>query len=75
MSGPKTVDRCSERYASLGDEYLFGTAPNRFLQAQAHRLTPGQRALMGRAPRPRLRDGRPAGSRRGQVLHTDSWSF
>ena len=45
MSGPATVDRWSERYASVGEDYLFGTAPNHFLQAQAHRLTPGQRAL------------------------------
>ena len=28
-----------------GEDYLFGTAPNQFLAAQAHRLRPGQRAL------------------------------
>ncbi len=27
------------------DEYIFGTQPNRFLVAQAHRLVPGARAL------------------------------
>ncbi|MET1084973.1 MAG: class I SAM-dependent methyltransferase [Burkholderiales bacterium] len=27
------------------DEYIFGTAPNRFLISQAHLLKPGQRAL------------------------------
>jgi SAM-dependent methyltransferase len=27
------------------DAYIFGTAPNVFLASQAHRLTPGQRAL------------------------------
>jgi len=32
-----------DRFAT--DEYIFGTAPNRFLVAQAHRLTPGMRAL------------------------------
>ncbi len=32
-----------ERFA--GDDYWFGTAPNAFLAAQAHRLKPGQRAL------------------------------
>ncbi|MGQ7792460.1 SAM-dependent methyltransferase [Faunimonas sp. B44] len=32
-----------ERYA--GEDYLFGTEPNAFLKAQAHRLRPGQRAL------------------------------
>ncbi len=28
-----------------GKDYIFGTKPNRFLAAQAHRLTPGGRAL------------------------------
>jgi SAM-dependent methyltransferase len=32
-----------ERYK--GDGFAFGTAPNAFLAAQAHRLKPGQRAL------------------------------
>ncbi|MEX6504750.1 cyclopropane-fatty-acyl-phospholipid synthase family protein [Jiella sp. M17.18] len=32
-----------ERYG--GEDYLFGTEPNAFLKAQAHRLRPGMRAL------------------------------
>ncbi len=35
----------SERYAEAGDEYYFGTAPNKFLVAQAPRLLPGRTAL------------------------------
>jgi SAM-dependent methyltransferase len=33
----------NERFA--GEEYWFGTEPNAFLAAQAHRLKPGQKAL------------------------------
>lgn len=36
-------DRWDARYA--GDDYVFGTEPNAFLAAQAHRFRPGQRAL------------------------------
>ena len=36
-------DRWQQRFAAPG--YLFGTAPNAFLQAQAHLLRPGQSAL------------------------------
>lgn len=32
-----------ERYST--DDYIFGTAPNRFLQSQAARIRPGMRAL------------------------------
>jgi cyclopropane fatty-acyl-phospholipid synthase-like methyltransferase len=35
----------SERYAEAGDEYYFGTAPNKFLLAQAQCLLPGWTAL------------------------------
>jgi len=35
----------SGRYAEAGEEYLFGTAPNKFLAAQKHRLRPGMTAL------------------------------
>lgn len=35
----------SSRYGAVGDDYLFGTAPNAFLQGQAARLTPGLSAL------------------------------
>lgn len=35
----------SGRYAGAGDDYLFGTAPNKFLAAQMHRLQPGWTAL------------------------------
>ncbi len=35
----------SGRYAGAGDEYLFGTAPNKFLESQAHRLRAGWTAL------------------------------
>lgn len=35
----------SGRYADAGEEYLFGTAPNKFLAAQKHRLQPGMTAL------------------------------
>lgn len=35
----------SARYGAVGEEYLFGTAPNAFLQRQAARLKPGLSAL------------------------------
>lgn len=35
----------SGRYAASGDDYLFGTLPNRFLTQQAQRLRPGWTAL------------------------------
>lgn len=36
----------SARYAEAGEDYLFGTAPNKFLHAQAEkRLAPGMSAL------------------------------
>jgi len=35
----------SGRYAGAGDDYLFGTAPNKFLSAQASRLQSGWTAL------------------------------
>lgn len=35
----------SERYAEAGAEYLFGTAPNKFLATQLRRLQPGWTAL------------------------------
>lgn len=35
----------SERYAEAGTEYLFGTAPNKFLATQLRRLQPGWTAL------------------------------
>ncbi len=35
----------SERYASTGDEFYFGTAPAKFLPRQARRLKPGLKAL------------------------------
>jgi cyclopropane fatty-acyl-phospholipid synthase-like methyltransferase len=35
----------SERYAEAGEEYFFGTAPSKFLVAQAQRLLPGWSAL------------------------------
>ncbi|MBA3033032.1 MAG: methyltransferase domain-containing protein [Gammaproteobacteria bacterium] len=35
----------SERYAEAGEDYLFGTAPNKFLVAQTQRLLPGWSAL------------------------------
>lgn len=33
------------RYRDAGDDYLFGTAPNRFLEAQASRFTAGMSVL------------------------------
>jgi 2-polyprenyl-3-methyl-5-hydroxy-6-metoxy-1,4-benzoquinol methylase len=35
----------SGRYAAAGDDYLFGTAPNKFLKDQARWLRPGLKAL------------------------------
>ena len=35
----------SGRYLDVGEDYLFGTAPNRFLAGQKHRLQPGWSAL------------------------------
>jgi cyclopropane fatty-acyl-phospholipid synthase-like methyltransferase len=35
----------SGRYAGAGEDYLFGTAPNKFLASQARRLQPGWTAL------------------------------
>lgn len=35
----------SGRYAAAGDDYLFGTAPNKFLKSQGQRLRRGLRAL------------------------------
>jgi cyclopropane fatty-acyl-phospholipid synthase-like methyltransferase len=35
----------SGRYLDAGEDYLFGTAPNKFLAAQKHRLRPGMTAL------------------------------
>lgn len=39
----EALARWNRRFAEPG--YLFGTAPNRFLESQRHRLRPGQRAL------------------------------
>lgn len=33
------------RYAAAGEDYLFGTAPNKFLKGQAQLLRPGLKAL------------------------------
>lgn len=35
----------SQRYRAAGEDYLFGTAPNRFLEQHAGLFRPGQRAL------------------------------
>lgn len=43
-SGQADTERWNQRYAT-SDDYLFGTTPNAFLAAQAHRLSPGMRAL------------------------------
>ena len=37
------LQRWNERFS--GSDYVFGTEPNAFLEAQAHLLRPGQRAL------------------------------
>jgi SAM-dependent methyltransferase len=39
----EALNRWNERFSAPG--YLFGTAPNRFLESQKHRLRAGQRAL------------------------------
>ena len=43
MSDNPELDRWNERFAK--DAYHFGTAPNAFLAAEAHRLRPGMRVL------------------------------
>jgi len=45
MSHPDAEQFWSGRYSAAGDDYLFGTAPNKFLKGQAHRLRPGMKAL------------------------------
>ena len=43
MPAETDLDHWNSRFS--GEDYLFGTAPNAFLAAQAHRLKPGQTAL------------------------------
>jgi SAM-dependent methyltransferase len=45
MSHADAKDFWSDKYRAVGESYLFGTAPNRFLAAQAGLLRAGQRAL------------------------------
>lgn len=45
MSHADAQDFWSDRYRAAGEAYLFGTAPNRYLTAQAGLLAPGMRAL------------------------------
>ena len=45
MSFADAQDFWSDRYRAAGETYLFGTAPNRYLAAQAALLAPGMRAL------------------------------
>jgi cyclopropane fatty-acyl-phospholipid synthase-like methyltransferase len=45
MSHADAEQHWSGRYAAAGDEYLFGTAPNKVLKSQLHRLHPGLKAL------------------------------
>ena len=45
MSYADAEQHWNGRYASAGDDYLFGTAPNKFLKSQLQRLHPGQKAL------------------------------
>jgi SAM-dependent methyltransferase len=45
MSQADAQDFWSDKYRAVGESYLFGTAPNRFLAAQAGLLRAGQRAL------------------------------
>ncbi|TRZ55080.1 MAG: class I SAM-dependent methyltransferase [Rhodocyclaceae bacterium] len=45
MSHPDAEQFWSGRYTAAGDDYLFGTAPNKFLKSQLHRLRPGLKAL------------------------------
>lgn len=45
MSFADAQDFWSDRYRAAGEAYLFGTAPNRYLAAQASLFAPGMRAL------------------------------
>lgn len=45
MSHADAQDFWSDKYRAAGEAYLFGTAPNRFLAAQAGLFHAGQRAL------------------------------
>lgn len=45
MSHPDPEQFWSGRYSAAGDDYLFGTEPNKFLKSQAGRLRAGQKAL------------------------------
>lgn len=45
MSHQDAQDFWSDKYRASGEAYLFGTAPNRFLESQSALLVPGQRAL------------------------------
>lgn len=45
MSHPDAEAFWSGRYRDAGDDYLFGTAPNRFLIRQRERLQPGATVL------------------------------
>ncbi len=45
MSHADAQDFWSDKYRAVGESYLFGTAPNGFLAAQAGLLHAGQRAL------------------------------
>lgn len=45
MSHADAQDFWSDKYRAVGEAYLFGTAPNCFLAAQAGLLRAGQRAL------------------------------
>ncbi|MBP6097692.1 MAG: class I SAM-dependent methyltransferase [Methyloversatilis sp.] len=45
MSHQDAQDFWSDKYRASGETYLFGTAPNRFLESQSALLVPGQRAL------------------------------
>lgn len=45
MSHPDAEQFWNGRYAAAGDDYLFGTAPNKFLTRQAQWLRPGMKAL------------------------------
>ncbi len=45
MSHQDAQDFWSDKYRASGETYLFGTAPNRFLESQSALLVSGQRAL------------------------------
>ena len=45
MSFPDYEAFWSARYRDAGDDYLFGTAPNKFLASQAERLGAGMSVL------------------------------